>query len=318
MPVPPDAPTIALSSTPSVAPDAAAMADARSIASSDRENFLVLSRLVPPHLRDDFAAVYAFCRHTDDLADEQPPTPEGRSTALSLLSQARAHLDDALADRPSPGLYANLAATVRRRAVPPVHFHALLDAFEQDQSQDRYDTWDQLLDYCSRSANPVGRIVLTLGGHRPSAEDPASAPLEALSDKVCTGLQLANFWQDVRSDLLDRDRVYLPFAETGLTAERLRDFATRPADPDARVPYIRALRPLVLRTQMMFEEAGTLHRRVHPSIAAPVWLFHRAGIQLLDRTERQGCTTLWGRPRIGRTARLAMLARAWWITRGGA
>lgn len=294
------------------------MANARSIASSDRENFLVLSRLVPPALRDDFASVYAFCRHTDDLADEQPPTPEGRAAALSLLSQARTHLEDALHGRPAPGLYANLAATVHRRAVPAEHFHALLDAFEQDQRQDRYDTWDQLLDYCSRSANPVGRIVLALGGHRPSTEDPASAPLEALSDKVCTGLQLANFWQDVRSDLLDRDRVYLPFQETGLTAEALRDFAARPSDSDARVPYIKAVRPLVLRTQRMFEEAGTLHRQVHPSIAAPVWLFHRAGIQLLDRTERQGCTTLWRRPRIGRTARLAMLARAWWVARRGA
>lgn len=296
----------------------AALSDARRLASSDRENFVVLSRLVPPHLRDDFAAVYAFCRHTDDLADENALGPAGRADALARLADARVHLHAALDNLDAPPMYAVLARTIRRHTIPIAYFDALIDAFEQDQRVTRYRTWAALLDYCTRSADPVGRIVLVLAGHRPSSEDPATAGLEAMSDKVCTGLQLANFWQDVGPDLAHRDRVYLPEDETGLDASTLRDWAARPGDRDARARYRDSLRPLVLRTRNLFDQAETLHRRVHPSVAAPVWLFRRAGIRLLDKIERTGYSTLWHRPRIGKADRLSMLIGAWWIARSAA
>lgn len=293
----------------------AAMAEARKIASSDRENFVVLSKLVPEKLRDDFAAVYAFCRHTDDLSDEHDHTDKSRREAAAALAEARVHLHAACDGLKTPPLYTNLARTIRRHRIPLDHFDALLNAFEQDQRVLTYDTWDRLLDYCGRSADPVGRIVLILGGHRPSEEDPASAPLEALSDKVCTGLQLANFWQDARSDLLTRHRVYMPSQETHLTPEQLRGLADRTGNTDAEVRFSAALRPLVRRTRTLFDEAGKLHELVDPTIRAPVWLFHQAGIRLLDKVESIGYTTLWRRPRITKADRLRMLAKAWWIAR---
>lgn len=302
----------------SAGPDAAlahARTQARRAASSDRENFVVLSRLVPENLRDDFAAVYAFCRHTDDLADEHEHTDKARREAAAALADARVQLHAALDSLRTDPLYTNLAATIRRHNIPVRHFDALLDAFEQDQRVLSYDTWDRLLAYCKRSADPVGRIVLILGGHRPSDEDPASAPLEAMSDKVCTGLQLANFWQDARSDLLERHRVYMPTQDTHLTPDQLRGLGERSGNTDAEVRFSSALHPLVRRTRTLFDEAGTLHQQVDPSIAAPVWLFHRAGIRLLDKVETIGYTTLWNRPRITKADRLKMLAKAWWIAR---
>jgi squalene synthase HpnC len=309
-------PTIPRPTVPGSSRDA--LADARRLAASDRENFVVLSRLVPPHLRDDFASVYAFCRHADDLADEQAPGPDGRAAALALLAEARVHLHAAADGLDAPPLFTNLAETIHRHAVPLRHFDALLDAFEQDQRVTRYRTWDQLSDYCTRSADPVGRVVLTLAGHRPSEEDPETAPLETMSDRVCTGLQLANFWQDVGPDLADRDRVYLPIEETGLEADVLRTWASLPGDPEARERFAKALKPLVLRTRILFNQAEDLHRRVDPAVAAPIWLFRRAGIRLLDKIENGGCSTLWHRPRIGKADRLSMLIRAWWIARRAA
>ncbi len=297
LPIPPPA----SGSDPSAPAAASAMAEARKIAASDRENFVVLSRLVPESLRDDFAAVYAFCRHADDLADEHEHTDKSRREAAAALAEARVHLHAACDNLRAPPLYVNLARTIRRHQIPPDLFDALLNAFEQDQRVLTYDTWDRLIDYCRRSADPVGRIVLILGGHRPSAEDPASAPLEALSDKVCTGLQLANFWQDARSDLLTRHRVYMPGELTRLSPDQLRGLADRPLNADAEVRFSAALRPLVRRTRTLFDEAGSLTREVAPAIRGPVWLFHRAGIRLLDKIEAIGYTTLWQRPRITRS-----------------
>jgi len=312
LPIPPPASSVADRAGPG--PEAA-LADARKLAESDRENFVVLSKLVPEKLRDDFAAVYAFCRHTDDLADEHAHTDKSRREAAAALAEARVHLHAACDNLKAPPLYINLAKTIRRHRIPLDHFDALVNAFEQDQRVLTYDTWDRLLDYCRRSADPVGRIVLILGGHRPSAEDPASAPLEALSDKVCTGLQLANFWQDARSDLLTRHRVYMPSGDTHLTPDQLRGLADRTTNTDAEVRFSAALRPLVRRTRTLFDEAENLHAQINSCIRAPVWLFHRAGIRLLDKVESSGYTTLWNRPRITRVDRLKMLAKAWWIAR---
>lgn len=309
LPIPPPP-----SADPRAGPDAA-LADARKLAASDRENFVVLSKLVPDSLRDDFAAVYAFCRHADDLADEHAHTDKARREAAAALADARVHLHAACDNLKAPPLYTNLARTIRSHRIPLDHFDKLLNAFEQDQRTLTYDTWDRLLDYCRRSANPVGRIVLILGGHRPSAEDPASAPLEALSDKVSTGLQLANFWQDARSDLLTRHRVYMPSADTHLTPDQLRGLADRSDSTDAEVRFSAALRPLVRRTRTLFDDSEGLHAQVNPAIRAPVWLFHRAGVRLLDRIEASGYTTLWHRPRITKADRLKMLTRAWWIGR---
>lgn len=287
----------------------------RALAAAGRENFHVLTRLVPPDLRDDFAAIYAFCRWADDLGDEHDPgaSPDAaRRTALERLAWWRAELQACHAGEARHPVFVALRPVIERRRLPREPYDRLIDAFEQDQRVTRYESWDQLLDYCARSADPVGRLVLMLG------RTPPSEAMLARSDAICTALQLANFWQDTRSDLLDRDRVYMPRALTGLDADELGRMAERGDDPAARVRFIRALRPLVERTAGVLAEGRGLWRDVGPELRPAVWLFESACERLLAVIERDGCTSLWRRPRIAKATRAALFLRAAWMamTRG--
>ncbi|MBX3352074.1 MAG: squalene/phytoene synthase family protein [Phycisphaeraceae bacterium] len=296
---------------------------ARRLASTHYENFHVLSRFVPAGLRDDFAAVYAFCRGADDIADDAPPTDEGRAQALAELARWHALVEEAHASArderdapPDDPIFGPLAETMRRRALDAAPFHDLLDAFEQDQRVTRYETWEQVLDYCARSANPVGRIVLAMidsvaplpsGGRGALSERDA---MLRMSDAVCTALQLANFWQDVRRDLDERDRVYLPSVETGLDAQTLRRWKDTPDDASARVAYIRAMRPLVRRTREMFAQGEALPRMIPDAdLSRVVRLFIAGGERTLDKIERIGCATLWSRPSLTKAEKAGILLR---------
>jgi len=291
--------------------EAAAVAYCRGLANSHYENFSVLSRLVPADWRDDFAAVYAFCRWADDLADETGSDAAARERSVRLLAWWRAELNRCFAEPgtgPEHPVFVALRRTVRRHAatlsVEP--FANLIDAFQQDQRVTAYQTWDQLIDYCSRSADPVGRIVLAIGGY---GDTPDNATLIRLSDRTCTALQLINFWQDVRRDLLERDRVYLPSHETGVSPETLRDWAGRARDPSARVAFIQALRPLVERTAAIFDEGRRLPTLLDPKLAPIVRLFGLGGEAILRAVRRAGCATLWERPRLGKAQKMALVAR---------
>ncbi|HPO92053.1 MAG TPA: squalene/phytoene synthase family protein [Phycisphaerales bacterium] len=305
------------------------------LATSHYENFSVLSRLVPAALRTDFAAVYAFCRWSDDLGDETGNDEAARQRSTALLAWWRSLLRECFAFAQDPGspaprhpVFVALAATARRHATSGLSaepFDDLISAFEQDQRTTRYRTWDQVLDYCTRSADPVGRIVLMLGGIRPPGLDAANAEIYRLSDRTCSALQLINFWQDVRRDLLERDRVYIPLDDAGVTAEQLRDWMHRGSreggeDPEARVGFIRTLRPLVEKTRGMFEEARVLPAMIRAAnscsgtptgaIARLVWLFWSGGMGVLERVESAGCTTLWNRPRLSGLSKAGLLLRA--------
>ncbi len=294
------------------------------LATTHYENFSVLSSLVPKGLRDDFAAVYAFCRWADDLGDETGNTPEARAQSERLLGWWRGELDACFGDGPTrhPVFVALRRTRMRHRFLGPRPFHDLIDAFVQDQRVTRYRTWDQVLDYCTRSANPVGRIVLTLAGHAPPEHDPRSALLYAKSDATCTALQLINFWQDVRRDLVERDRIYVPEmgpdGPTGITPEMLREWLEQGDDPRARVPYIRGVRRLVDRTELLFAEGRDLPELIDPGVAPVVWLFGAGGEAILSAVRGMGCATLWGRPRLSRVEKGMLVARAWWRSvRGG-
>jgi squalene synthase HpnC len=165
------------------------------IARAHYENFPVASRLVPASLRPHMAAIYAFARGADDIADEPGLTPPER---LSLLD----HWSAQLRRPPQSAVFEALADTRQRFDLPLDLFDDLLSAFKQDVQTTRYDTWDEVFDYCRRSANPVGRLVLRLAGvRRPEAD--------TWSDDVCTALQLTNFWQDLAVDW-ERGRLYVP------------------------------------------------------------------------------------------------------------
>ncbi|WP_442507863.1 squalene synthase HpnC [Novipirellula sp. SH528] len=176
--------------------------ECRRIALSHYENFLVASVLLPRRLKQPFYNVYAFCRTADDLADESA-TP---ALALQALERCQTSLDATFAGHPPAGIFTALANTIEQFRLEKQAFDDLLDAFRQDQQKTRYESFDELLDYCRRSANPVGRIVLKL-----AAADTDAADLER-SDQICTGLQLANFWQDVARDYAI-GRIYIPQSE---------------------------------------------------------------------------------------------------------
>ncbi|MCL6503641.1 MAG: squalene/phytoene synthase family protein, partial [Pirellulales bacterium] len=169
----------------------------RRLACSHYENFIVASLLVPAGLRQHMYNVYAWCRWADDLADEAEP-----SEALALLDWWQAELAACYEGRVRHPVLVALAETIERFGLERRHFEALLSAFRQDQQVARYETREALLDYCRRSAAPVGRLVLALAGV-------AEPRCLALADAVCIGLQLLNFWQDVARDW-ERGRRYLP------------------------------------------------------------------------------------------------------------
>ncbi len=188
----------------------------RSLARAHYENFPVASRLLPRRLRDPVASIYAFARSADDLADEGELGRQQRLERLSAMQQA---LDAIPAGEPpqSP-LYAALADSVRRHRLPLQPFHDLLSAFRQDVVKNRYASFGELVGYCRRSANPIGRLLLQLA-------DAATPRNVALSDAICSALQLTNFLQDIAADYQCRDRIYIPQDEMRHFGVAERDIA---------------------------------------------------------------------------------------------
>ena len=177
---------------------AEAEAYTRWLATSHYENFHVVSFLLPRRLHQDFYNVYAYCRWADDLGDEMGDTHE----SLRLLEWWRVELTRMYAGEVQHPVFVALRETVRRHSIPERPFADLIRAFIQDQTVTRYKSWDEVLDYCVYSANPVGHLVLYLCGY-------SDTERQRLSDLTCTALQLANFWQDVSVDI-EKDRVYMP------------------------------------------------------------------------------------------------------------
>src|SRR5262245_5374646 len=168
------------------------------LATHHYENFNVVSWLLPKELHQHFYNVYAYCRWADDLGDEISDTQR----ALEHLDWWELELNACYEGRPAHAVFVALHETVVAKDIPRQPFADLLQAFRQDQTVKRYATWESVLDYCTYSANPVGRLVLYLCGYRDQHR-------QKLSDATCTALQLANFWQDVSRDL-GKDRIYIP------------------------------------------------------------------------------------------------------------
>lgn len=287
----------------------------RKITSGAKENFTVLSRLVPPALRDDYAAVYAFCRIADDAGDADSRDDASRARSLASLQQLRENIErcahrtvGAPTDDP---LFIALQQTMHERHLPVKAFHDLLDAFVQDQHVKSYATWDELVQYCQRSADPVGRLVLALHGEGLD-DSPRSRELRACSDCICTALQLTNFWQDVRRDLDERDRVYIPLEFGGMSHERLREWMARPRDPGARRRMTDEFRELSRRTWDLYRQGRAIEQMVPVRLAWILWLFRRGGEETLRLVDEGGYVTLWQRPTLSKPARVRLLLRAYW------
>src|SRR5215472_2721641 len=235
----------------------------RWLATHHYENFHVVSFLLPKRLHQDFYNVYSYCRWADDLGDEIGNTAE----SLRLLAWWRSELDAMYTGRATHPVFAALLPTVDKYGIPPEPFHDLLDAFVQDQTVTRYGNWEELFGYCRNSANPVGRLILYLGGYR----DPAR---QRLSDATCTALQLANFWQDVTVDL-QKDRVYIPLEIMYRHGVVLEDLAAHRFTPAFR----EVMREIVGQARALFLEGLPLARMVNRRLSLDLDLFSRGGLK---------------------------------------
>jgi squalene synthase HpnC len=261
------------------------------------ENFPVASTLVPRGMRRHVTAVYAFARAADDFADEGQRPIEDR---LRLLDGWRSRLEDAVAR--SRGLAAPVAAgepantheifialgaTIRDKDLPTSLFEDLLSAFRQDVTVGRYGSWTDVMDYCRRSANPVGRLVLRIAGYK-------DARLDGWSDAICSALQLTNFWQDLKIDF-DRGRVYLPEEEMrahGASAGDLAGPAMTPA-------WSHAVASAVRRTRALFSEGRPLCDAVRGRLGYELRATWLGGTRILDRLEHVGYDMIHRRPSLG-------------------
>jgi squalene synthase HpnC len=260
------------------------------------ENFSVASLLLPRRLLRHFHAVYAYCRWADDLGDETG----GGQHALDLLAWWRGQLLQCYQGRPNHPVMVALQNTIRRFHIPPEPFLNLLLAFEQDQVVKRYETYAQVLDYCKNSANPVGHLVLYLC-------ESFDRERAGLADCICTGLQLANFWQDVARDFAI-GRVYLPEEDQrhfGYTQEDLRAHRFTPA-------FGALLRFEVERTRELFYRGWPLVDRVPAELRPDIELFIRGGLGILRKIERAGYNVWARRPVLSKWEKAVLLCGALW------
>ncbi|HSU65785.1 MAG TPA: squalene synthase HpnC [Tepidisphaeraceae bacterium] len=267
----------------------------RRLALGHYENFSVVSLLLPKSLRQDFSNVYAFCRTADDLGDEVPD----KKLALEYLGRFRDHTRACYEGRYLSPLFLALSETIQKYQIPIGPFLDLIDAFEQDQRVDRYENFDQVVDYCRRSADPVGRLVLYMCGYRDEER-------QRLSDRTCTALQLANFWQDVRRDIIERDRIYVPkdsMEQFGVTEEQIREGR---CDDN----YRRLLRFEVDRTEKLFDQGDALLPLLAPEHRRHVMLFSKGGRAVLQSIRRQNYDTLSRRPRLSKFQKGRLMLRA--------
>jgi hydroxysqualene synthase len=269
------------------------------LARSHYENFPVASRLLPAAMRPHVAAVYAFARRADDFADE-PGMDDGER--LRLLDAWGARLRGECVPLPehlgADFIFAALSTTMRSCGLPASLFTDLLSAFRQDVTTTRYATWRELLDYCRRSANPVGRLVLRIGGYD-------AANLDAQSDAVCTALQLTNFWQDLAIDWR-RGRLYVP----GEDASRA---GAQEADLDAgRITseWQTALRGVAARTRTLYDVGRPVCDAVRGRLRWELRVTWLGGSSILDRLEAERFDVFKSRPALRLADSLPLLWRA--------
>ena len=250
------------------------------------ENFPVASFLLPARLRPAVQAIYAFARSADDIADEGDASAEER---LSALSHYEAALDRIEQKKPAESaLFAALHIIIEEYALPTAPFRALLSAFKQDVVTSRYANFEDLSDYCRRSANPVGCLMLHL-------YNAATAQNMRDSDAICSALQLINFWQDVAIDW-DKQRIYLPL-------EDLQRFGVSEAQIDT-ASNDQAWRDLmqfeVFRARKMMLDAAPLALRLPGRIGWELRLVIQGGLRILELLEKVDYDVFRRRPKLGK------------------
>lgn len=270
---------------------------------SHYENFPV-ARMIPKRLRPHVAAIYAFARTADDIADEgyglTENTPESRIAALARFdTQVLAAVENRPLDPDTAWIFLALGDTLRRFDIPAQLCLDLTSAFAQDVTKRRYETFAEVLDYCRRSANPVGRLVLLLHGLKDEV-------MFQESDAICTGLQLANFWQDISVDRKKDGRTYLPLEDLKKFGVALEDLDKPEASPETRA----CIRFNVDRAQQIFDSGKKLPGRLPFPLSLEIRVTWLGGTAILKKIRQQDCDSVRSRPKIGKADKIALLAKA--------
>ena len=268
----------------------------RALAASHYENFHVATWFLPRRIRLYFESVYAFSRVADDLGDEVPD----RTIALKLLAEWRSMLDECY-EAPSNSIhpvFVALQKTIFETKVPKYLFNDLIRAFEMDQSKTHYDSLHELVNYSRLSANPVGRLVLWVSGYRD--EDRG-----LLSDKVCTALQLINFWQDVVEDL-DRGRRYLPADQM----QRFHVTESMIAEREFTPQFRSMMQFLVDYSTSMLADGGRISTLVDRELAVTLRLFERGGRAAAEGIVAKNYDVLTQRPSVSKITKMRLLLGA--------
>lgn len=285
------------------------------LAQSHYENFPV-GRLVSAHLRPHVHAVYAFSRVADDLADEgyadprlkksdDPPilSQEARLKSLqNYRNTLTAALEGQLISEDYAWIFLPLLQTINELQLTPKLFYDLLSAFEQDITKRRYADFSEVHDYCQRSANPIGRLVLQLHGY-------GESELLQLSDCICTGLQLANFWQDVSVDL-GKDRIYLPQTDLAQFHVSEQDLFQGRSTPE----YRQLIQFQVERTWEFFYQGKTLPKHLSAKLSWEIRMTWLGGTKILEKIATQNYDTLSRRPKLSKWELFTLLLRSF-VTR---
>lgn len=267
------------------------------LATTHYENFHVATFLLPKKLRPHFHSVYAFCRTSDDLGDEVADV----ATATRLLSEWRGMLRQCFVcpESSKHPVYVALQPTIAACELPQEPFDDLISAFELDQRYTRHESLQTLEDYSKLSANPVGRLVLLVSGYH-------SEKLLRLSDEICTGLQLANFYQDIVSDWTERHRRYLP-------ADAMRRFGVTDAQIAERrfdANFRAMMHFLVDDARARLTRGEKIAYEVDRDLASTLSLFAKGGHAILDAIAAQDYNTLKSRPVVSKAAKARLLGGA--------
>ena len=266
------------------------------LAAEHYENFPVASRLLPRRMRQPITVIYAFARTADDFADEGNRSPAER---LKLLDDYETRLQRLLAGSPgSNPVFIALADVIKRYALPIGLFQDLLSAFSQDVTKQRYANYDEVMDYCRRSANPVGRLLLYLYNQ-------AEAENLLLSDQICTALQLINFLQDLYQDYDEHNRIYLP-------QDEMRKYQINEAALQNRISNtaMQNLIQLQIQRAKALLLAGTpLGNKLAGRIGLELRMIIQGGMHILQKLENNG-GNVFLRPRLKKSDYLGMFCNA--------
>ena len=269
------------------------------IANAHYENFIIVNKFTPKDIKQHIENIYAFCRYGDDLGDEAPFDAEGR---LKLLQAWEDDLEEAAREEwngnPRHPILKAIQITSRKYNIPHLPYWKLIQAFKMDQKKNRYSTWEELKEYCSYSADPVGHLFLYVYGHD-------EEELRLISDNTCTALQLANHWQDVARDWAE-NRSYIPqetMDKYGLTWEQYGECV-------ATDSWVNVLREEVIRAQELFDAGKILWQRVNPHLAVDLMMFTKGGEAILKSIRKQRYDTWTKRPTVSKFKHIILLFRA--------